>query len=53
MVTKGGTHKLPKKFKIIKTYWHDHSLESSWVALSDGTISLMDVIFTWNSLNEC
>jgi hypothetical protein len=28
-----------KIFKIVKTYWHDHSLESSWEALSDGTIS--------------
>jgi hypothetical protein len=25
--------------KIVKTYWHDHSVESSWGALSDGTIS--------------
>jgi hypothetical protein len=35
------TQKLPKTFKIVKTYmyWHDHSLESSWGALSDGTIS--------------
>jgi hypothetical protein len=38
-VTKGGTHKLYKRFiKIVETYWHDHSLESSWGALSDGTI---------------
>jgi hypothetical protein len=29
----------PKKFKIVETYWHDHSLESFWGALSDGTIS--------------
>jgi hypothetical protein len=29
-VTRCGTHKLPKKFSIIETYWHDHSLESSW-----------------------
>jgi hypothetical protein len=36
-VTKGG--KLPENFKIVGTYWHDHSLESSWGALSDGTIS--------------
>jgi hypothetical protein len=28
-VTKGRT-KLPKEFKIVETYWHDHSLESSW-----------------------
>jgi hypothetical protein len=32
---------LPKKFKIVKTYWHDHSLESSWGALSDGAISFL------------
>jgi hypothetical protein len=38
-VTKDGTQKLPQKFNIVETYWHDHSLESSWGALSDGTIS--------------
>jgi hypothetical protein len=38
-VTKSGTQKLAKKIKIVETYWHDHSLESSGVALSDGTIS--------------
>jgi hypothetical protein len=37
--TKGGTQKLPKKFKIVETYWRDHSLESFWEALSDGAIS--------------
>jgi hypothetical protein len=37
-VTKGGTQKLSKKINIVGTYWHDHSLESSWGALSDGTI---------------
>jgi hypothetical protein len=26
-----------KDFKIVGTYWHNHSLESSWGALSDGT----------------
>jgi hypothetical protein len=31
-----GTQKLPKKFKIVETFWRDHSLESSWEALSDG-----------------
>jgi hypothetical protein len=31
--------KLPQKFKIVETYWHDHSLESYWGAFSDGTIS--------------
>jgi hypothetical protein len=39
-VTKGGTQKLPQRFEFVETYWHDHSLESSWGALSDGTISL-------------
>jgi hypothetical protein len=35
--------KLAKKFKIVETYWHDHALEISWGALSDGTgtISLL------------
>jgi hypothetical protein len=28
-VTKGGIQKLPQKFKIVGTYTHDHSLESS------------------------
>jgi hypothetical protein len=37
-VTKGGTQKLPKRFQIVETYRHDHSLESSCGALSDGTI---------------
>jgi hypothetical protein len=37
--TKGGTQKFPKQFKIVKTYGHDHSLESSRGALSDGTTS--------------
>jgi hypothetical protein len=27
-VTKGGTQKLPKQFKIVETYPQDHSLES-------------------------
>jgi hypothetical protein len=38
-MTKGRTQKLPKKFKIIETYWHDPSLERSWGAPYDGTIS--------------
>jgi hypothetical protein len=33
------TQKLPKKLKIVETNWHDHSLESSLGALSDGTVS--------------
>jgi hypothetical protein len=37
-VTKDGTQKLPKKFKIVETDWHDHSLEIFWGANSDGTI---------------
>jgi hypothetical protein len=40
-VTKGGTQKMPKISKIVKRYWHDHSLESSWGALSDGTIYIL------------
>jgi hypothetical protein len=30
---------LAKTFQIVETHWHDHSLENSWEALSDGTIS--------------
>jgi hypothetical protein len=26
----------------VATYWHDHSLESSWGGLSDGTIIFFD-----------
>jgi hypothetical protein len=36
-VTKCGTQKLPKIVEIVETYRHDHSLESSCGALSDGT----------------
>jgi hypothetical protein len=45
-VTKGRTQKLPKEIQIVKTYWHDHSLESSWVALSDGTITFSIQLFS-------
>jgi hypothetical protein len=38
-VTESRTQKLTKKFKIVETYWHDHSLESSWGARFYGTIS--------------
>jgi hypothetical protein len=34
-VTKGGTQKLSKIFKIDETYWHDYSLESSWRKLEE------------------
>jgi hypothetical protein len=37
-VAKGGKHKLPKNIKIVETYWHDHSLQSTWGALYGGTI---------------
>jgi hypothetical protein len=35
---RAGHRNCPKIFKIVETYWHDHSLENSWGALSDGTI---------------
>jgi hypothetical protein len=38
--TKGRTQKWPKKLKIVETYSHDHSLESSSRAHSDGTIGV-------------
>jgi hypothetical protein len=38
-VTVSGTQKLPPKNKIVETYRHDHSLQSTGGALSDGTIS--------------
>jgi hypothetical protein len=40
-VTKSRTQKLSQKIKIVERYWHDHSLESTWGALSDGTISFL------------
>jgi hypothetical protein len=48
-VTK-GKQKLPKNVSIVGTYWHDHSLESSWGTLSDGTIT-DSTIFGENILN--
>jgi hypothetical protein len=48
-VTKGGTQILPKTFTIVETYSHDHSLESSWGALSDGTISFSIQLFLGES----
>jgi hypothetical protein len=50
-VTKGGTQKLPQKFKIVETYWHDHSLESCWGGLSDGTISFSIHSFFWEKMH--
>jgi hypothetical protein len=49
---------LPQKFKIVGTYTHDHSLESSWGALSHGTISLPihfsgDKCIFWMFLKTC
>jgi hypothetical protein len=44
-VTKGKIQKLAKKFKIVETYWLEHSLESSWWALSEGTISFSIQLF--------
>jgi hypothetical protein len=39
---KGNFHRSKEKGnKIVETYWYDHSLESSWGALSDGTISIL------------
>jgi hypothetical protein len=35
----GRDTKIAQKVKIVETYWHDHSLESSWEALYDGAIS--------------
>jgi hypothetical protein len=45
-VTKGGTKKLSKKLKIVETYRHDHSLESSGGALSDVPLHV-DVQFNY------
>jgi hypothetical protein len=42
--SKRRTQKLPKTFRIVETYRHDHSLESSGGALSDGTISSAQVL---------
>jgi hypothetical protein len=37
-------------FKIVGTYWHDHSLEHTWGALSNGTISFLIQLF-WGGIN--
>jgi hypothetical protein len=50
-VTKGGgKQKLPRKLKID---WHDHSLESSWGALSDGNISFSMAMQPVLSVGKC
>jgi hypothetical protein len=36
---RAGHRNCPNIFRIVEKYWHDHSLESSWGALFDGTIS--------------
>jgi hypothetical protein len=45
-VTKGRTQKLPKIFKIVEIYWHNHSLKSSWGALSDVNHFLGENVFS-------
>jgi hypothetical protein len=35
----GRDTEIAKKCNIVRTYWHGHSLESTWGALSDGTIN--------------
>jgi hypothetical protein len=35
-----------KNFKIFETYWHDHSLESSWGTLSDGEKMFFSDLFS-------
>jgi hypothetical protein len=47
---RAGHKKLPQKFRIMETYWHDHSLESSWEALSDGAISCSIQFVLWGEL---
>jgi hypothetical protein len=52
-VTEGEKQNLPKKFKIVTTYRHDNSLESSCSALSDDTISFKIQPFLWeNAFSE-
>jgi hypothetical protein len=36
---------IAKKIKIVETYRHDHALEMSWGALSDGTITFSIQLF--------
>jgi hypothetical protein len=33
LFNQGGDAEIAKKIKIAETYWHNHSLESSWGAL--------------------
>jgi hypothetical protein len=51
-VTKGRTEKLPKTVQIVETYCHDHSLESTWEALSDGTISFSILPSSGNAFSD-
>jgi hypothetical protein len=53
----GRDTEIAKKNNIVETYWHDHSLERSWGALSDGTISFSiqfsgEECFFWIFLKE-
>jgi hypothetical protein len=50
--TKRGTQKLPKNFGIVKTYWQDYSLESSWGALSDDTTISFSIHSKMHFLNK-
>jgi hypothetical protein len=49
----GRDTEIAQTFKIVAPYWHDHSLESSSDALSDGTISFSihqlpgEICFFW------
>jgi hypothetical protein len=37
--------------RFIETYWHDHSLESYWGALSDATICFFDPIISGGKIH--
>jgi hypothetical protein len=50
-VTKGGTE-IAKTFKIVETYWHDHSLDISRGAPADGTISFSIQPFSGDAFSE-
>jgi hypothetical protein len=43
---RAGRRNCSKTFNIVEIYWHDHSLESSWGALSVGTISFLTQPFS-------
>jgi hypothetical protein len=43
---------IAQKVNIVETYWHDHALERSWGALSDGTTNFSIQPFSGDAFSE-